>query len=76
MELVIIIHHITVTINNSNNGTTENSHIGHGTHILQKVLMYKYNRFNTGTSIICTMIRNSRIVITLYCLGTCFAAEI
>ena len=39
-------------------------------HILWKVLMYKYNRFNTGTNDISTMNRNNRIAATLYSLGT------
>jgi hypothetical protein len=39
-------------------------------HILRKVLMYKYNRFNTGASDVCAMNRNNRIAATLYSLGT------
>ena len=39
-------------------------------HILRKVLMYKYNRFNTGTNDISTMNRNNRIAATPYSLGT------
>jgi len=39
-------------------------------HILRKVLMYKYNRFNTETNDISTMNGNNRIVATLYSLGT------
>jgi len=38
--------------------------------ILLKVLMYKYNRFNTETNDISTMNSNNRIAATLYCLGT------
>ena len=39
-------------------------------HIIRKVLMWKYNRFNTETNDISTMISNSRIAATLYSLGT------
>jgi hypothetical protein len=39
-------------------------------HILRKVLMYKYNRFNTETNDISTMNNNNRIAATLYSLGT------
>jgi len=39
-------------------------------HILQKVLMKKYNRFHTGTNDISTMNSNNRIAATLYSLGT------
>jgi hypothetical protein len=39
-------------------------------HILRKVLMYKYNRFNTETNDISTMNSNNRIAATLYSLGT------
>jgi len=39
-------------------------------HILRKVLMYKYNRFNTGTNDISTMNSNNRIAATLYSLVT------
>jgi len=39
-------------------------------HILRKVLMYKYNRFNTKTNDISTMNSNNRIAATLYSLGT------
>ena len=39
-------------------------------HILRKVLMKKYNRFNTETNDISTMNRNNRIAATLYSLGT------
>jgi len=40
------------------------------THILWKVLMYKYNRFKTETNDISTMNTNNRIAATLYSLGT------
>jgi Sec-independent protein translocase protein TatA len=39
-------------------------------HILRKVLMQKYNRFNTETNDISTMNRNNKIAATLYSLGT------
>ena len=39
-------------------------------HILWKVLMQKYNRFNTETNDISTMNSNNRIAATLYSLGT------
>jgi len=39
-------------------------------HILRKVLMYKNNRFNTGTNDISTMNSNNRIAATLHSLGT------
>ena len=39
-------------------------------HILQKVLMQKYNTFNTETNDISTMNRNNRLAATLYSLGT------
>jgi hypothetical protein len=45
-------------------------------HILRKVLMYKYNRFNTGASDVCTMNRNNRMAVTLYCLETWFVSGI
>ena len=35
-------------------------------HILRKVLMYKYNRFNTETKDISTMNSNNRIAATLF----------
>ena len=39
-------------------------------HILRKVLMLKYNRFNTETNDISTMNSNNRIAATLYSLET------
>jgi len=39
-------------------------------HILRKVLMQKYNRFNTETNDISTMNSNNRIVATQHSLGT------
>ena len=39
-------------------------------HILRKVLMQKYSRFNIGTSDISTMNSDNRIATTLYSLGT------
>ena len=39
-------------------------------HILRKVLMYKYNRFNTETNDISTVNSNNRIAATPYSLGT------
>ena len=39
-------------------------------HILRKVLMQKYNRFNTETNDISTMNRNNRLAATLYSLVT------
>jgi hypothetical protein len=39
-------------------------------HILRKVLMLKYNRFNTETNGISTVNSNNRIAATLYSLGT------
>jgi hypothetical protein len=44
------------------------------THILQKVLMSKYNRFNVGKNITCTMKGNSKIAATLYSLDTWFVS--
>jgi len=38
-------------------------------HILRKVLMYKYNRFNIEPNDISNMNSNNRIVATLYSLG-------
>jgi hypothetical protein len=43
-------------------------------HILRKVLMEKYNRFNTETDDISTMNSNNRIAATLYSLGTQFVS--
>jgi hypothetical protein len=43
-------------------------------HILRKVLMQKYNRFNTETNDISTMNSNNRIAATLYSLGTQFVS--
>jgi len=45
-------------------------------HILRKVLMLKYNRFNTVTNDISTMNSNNRIATTLYSLGTQFVSGI
>jgi hypothetical protein len=45
-------------------------------HILRKVLMQKYNRFNTETNDISTMNSNNRIAVTLYSLGTQFVSGI
>jgi len=45
-------------------------------HILRKVLMYKYNRFDTGTNDISTMNSNNRIAATLYSQGTSFGLGI
>jgi len=39
-------------------------------HILRKVLMQKYNRFNTGSNDLSIMNSNNRIAATLYSLGT------
>ena len=39
-------------------------------HILRKVLMQKYNRFNNETNDISTRNSNNRIAATLYSLGT------
>jgi len=39
-------------------------------HMLRKVLMQKYNRFNTESYDISTMNSNNRIAATLYSLGT------
>ena len=39
-------------------------------HIIRKVLVQKYNRFNTASNDISTMNRNNRIAATLYSLGT------
>ena len=38
-------------------------------HVLRKVLLEKYKRFNTETNDISTMNRNNRIAATLYSLG-------
>ena len=45
-------------------------------HILRKVLMQKYNRFNTETNDISTVNSNNRIAATLYSLGTQFVSGI
>jgi len=45
-------------------------------HVLRKVLMYKYNRFNTETNDISSMNSNNRIAATLYSLGTQFVSGI
>jgi hypothetical protein len=45
-------------------------------HILRKVLMQKYNRFNTETDGISTVNSNNRIAATLYCVGTQFVSGI
>jgi len=44
--------------------------------IIRKVLMYKYNRFNTETNDISTMNSNNRIASSLYSLGTKFVSGI
>jgi hypothetical protein len=50
-----------------NEGTTENSHIGHCTHTWESTnVKVKYSRFNIGNSAICTMNSNYRIAATLY----------
>jgi len=51
-------------------GTPENSHIGHCTHTLRKMLMQKYNRSNIESNDISTMNSNNRIAATLYSLRT------
>jgi hypothetical protein len=54
-----------------NQGTTENGHIGHGTHrptSESTKVKLKYSRFNIGISAICTMDSNYRIAATLYSL--------
>ena len=45
-------------------------------HTLRKVLMYKYNRFNTETDYIGTMNSNNRIAATLCSLMTWFVSGI
>ena len=45
-------------------------------HILRRVLMQKYNRFNAGTNDISTMNSNNKIAATLYSLGTSFVSGI
>ena len=55
-----------------NQGTADNSHIGHCTHILWKVLMLKYKTFNMGCNITCAKNCNCRITATLYTLETMF----
>jgi len=45
-------------------------------HVLRKVLIQKYNRFNTETNDISTMNSNKRIAATLYSLGTQFVSGI
>jgi len=45
-------------------------------HMLRKVLMLKYNRFNSGTNNISIMNSNNRIAATLYSLGTLFVSGI
>ena len=45
-------------------------------HILRKVLMQKYNNFNTETNDISTMNSNNRTAATLYSLGTQFVSGI
>jgi len=39
-------------------------------HILRKVLMKRYNKFNTETNDISTINSNNRIAATMYSLGT------
>jgi hypothetical protein len=56
-----------------NQGTTENSHTGHGTHTSESTdVTIQNSRFNSGTSVICTMNSNCRTAATLYSLGTWF----
>jgi hypothetical protein len=45
-------------------------------HILRKVLTWKFNRANAGTSDIGTINSNDRIAETLYSLGTWFVSGI
>ena len=45
-------------------------------HILWKVLMQKYSRFNTETNDISTVNSNNRTAATLYSLGTEFVSGI
>jgi hypothetical protein len=41
-------------------------------HVLRKVVMQKYNRFDIGNSDICTVSSKHRMAATLYSLGTLF----
>ena len=68
----------TKLLSNNNNNNSSNKEVKElqktailGTaHILRKVLMQKYNRFNTETNDISAMNNNNRIAKTLYSLGT------
>jgi len=56
-----------------NQGTTENSRIGHCTHNAESaVLMYQHRTFNTGNNITGTVNCNYRIAATVYTPGTLF----
>jgi hypothetical protein len=67
--------------NNNNNGkarnqgTTENSHIGHCTHIAESTDV-KYKTFSMGNNITCIMNCNYRIAAKLYILETWFVSGI
>jgi hypothetical protein len=53
--------------------TTENSHIGRGTHTSDNTnVKVQYSRFNVGTGVLCTVSINYRIAATLCSLGKWF----
>jgi len=56
--------------------TRENSHFGHCTHILPKVVMQMYTRFNLGKAITFTKHCNYGIAAKLYTLETWFVSDI
>ena len=60
-----------------NQGTTNNSHTGHGTHTSKSTTVkVQYSRFNILNSVIHTMQSNYRIAATLYSLGSWFVSGI
>ena len=60
-----------------NQGTTENRHIGHGTHTSESTnVKVQCSRFNIGSSAICTMNSKYRTAATLNSLGAWFVLSI
>ena len=62
-----------------NEGSTENSHIGHGTHTHTSEstnVKVQYSRFNIQNNIICITNSNYRTASTLYFLETWFVSGI
>jgi len=60
---------------NNNNNNSRTAILGTA-HIIRKVLMLKFNRFNTETNDISTMNSNNIIAATPYSLGTQFVSGI